>query len=318
MAVFESIPTVSVIIPTYNRAHLIGRSIQSVLDQTYRDFEIIVVDDGSTDNTEEIVKRFNDDRIRYIKHDTNRGAGAARNTGIKAARGKYIAFHDSDDECLPEKLEKHIKVFETVPPEVGVVYSDMLQISEDGKTKYLHSPTITGKNIIDPKTSNYQAWGLATGIVISRKDCFDVTGLFDENFQRSEDLELFIRLAKHYSFQHIKEPLLKCNITPGISSNTNAFVIAQNRLIEKYYDEVKNHRRFLAKQYFIVGIALCRDKQIRRGRVYFFKAIRKYPMNIKYLGAALASLLGQNIFRLANLTYRRIRDSLSTGKNPHD
>jgi len=95
-------PKVSVIIPTYNRAHLIGRAIQSVLNQTYQDFELIVVDDGSTDNTNEVIKEFSqkDKRILYIKHDKNKGGSAARNTGIKAARGEYIAFQDSDDEMV--------------------------------------------------------------------------------------------------------------------------------------------------------------------------------------------------------------------------
>jgi len=84
----EKAPKVSVVIPTYNRAHLVGRAIRSVLNQTYQDFEIIVVDDGSTDNTKEVVKSFNDPRIRYIRHEKNRGGSAARNTGIRAARGK--------------------------------------------------------------------------------------------------------------------------------------------------------------------------------------------------------------------------------------
>ena len=112
-------PKVSVIIPTYNRAHLVGRAIRSVLNQTYQDFEIIVVDDGSTDNTEEVVKSFNDPRIRYIRHEKNRGGSAACNTGIRAARGEYIAFQDSDDEWLPEKLEKQMQVFENTPTGVG-------------------------------------------------------------------------------------------------------------------------------------------------------------------------------------------------------
>ena len=85
MKMNEKTPTVSVIIPTYNRAHLVGRAIRSVLNQTFQDFEIIVVDDGSTDNTEEVVKGFNDPRIRYIRHEENRGGSAARNTGIRAS-----------------------------------------------------------------------------------------------------------------------------------------------------------------------------------------------------------------------------------------
>jgi len=111
-----------------------SRAIQSVLDQTYEDFELIVVDDGSTDNTEEVVKNFGNDKIRYIRHEENKGAAAARNTGIRAARGEYIGFQDSDDEWLPVKLEKQIKVFETAPPEVGVVYTDMQRINERGSS----------------------------------------------------------------------------------------------------------------------------------------------------------------------------------------
>jgi glycosyltransferase involved in cell wall biosynthesis len=101
---------VSVVIPTYNRASLLGRAIKSVLEQTYQDFEIIVVDDASTDNTEEVVRNLRDRRIRYLRHEKNRGGSAARNTGIRAAWGQYIAFQDSDDEWLPEKLKKQMEV----------------------------------------------------------------------------------------------------------------------------------------------------------------------------------------------------------------
>src|SRR4030043_1337098 len=107
----KAAPTVSVIIPTYNRAHLVGRSIRSVLNQTYQDLEVIVVDDGSKDNTAEIVRGITDPRIVFLKHEKNRGVSAARNTGLKAARGKYIAFQDSDDEWLPQKLEKQLELF---------------------------------------------------------------------------------------------------------------------------------------------------------------------------------------------------------------
>jgi hypothetical protein len=184
----------------------------------------------------------------------------------------------------------------------------MLRISEDGKTKYWHSPRVTGKNLIDPKTADYQVIGLGSGSLITRKGCFDAVGLFDENFPRLVDLEYFIRLSQRYTFHHIKEPLVKYYDTPGISSNADALVTAQNLLLHKYSEEVKNHRRFMAKQYCGVGTALCADKQIEQGRSYLFKAVGKYPVNIKYLGAALASLLGQNTYNLAVSSYRKIRD----------
>lgn len=123
MAKTENKPTVSIIIPTYNRRQSIGRFIKSVLNQTYRDFELIIVDDGSTDNTRELVAGFNNERIRYVRHEENKGEAAARNTGIKAARGEYIASHDSDDEWLHEKLAKQIRAFENCSPEIGVVYN---------------------------------------------------------------------------------------------------------------------------------------------------------------------------------------------------
>ena len=103
---------VSVIIPTYNRAKLLKRAIESVLNQTFQDFELIVVDDGSTDDTKEIVKSFNNQKIIYIYQENFGGAALPKNVGIKMAQGKYIAILDSDDEWLPEKLQKQVTLFE--------------------------------------------------------------------------------------------------------------------------------------------------------------------------------------------------------------
>jgi len=124
-------PKISVISPTYNRAHLITRAVHSVLNQTYQDFEYIVVDDASTDNTEEVIKGFKDERIKYIKHEKNRGPSAARNTGIKAAKGEYIGFLDSDDEWLPEQAEKQVSKFLESPDNVGVIYCGHVVISDE-------------------------------------------------------------------------------------------------------------------------------------------------------------------------------------------
>lgn len=131
----NKVPTVSIIIPTYNRAHLIERAIESVLHQTYQDFELIIIDDGSTDNTDDIINKFQkkDDRIIYLKHDRNKGGSAARNTGIKASRGEYIAFLDSDDEWLPEKLEKQMDFFES--NNYGFIYCNMIIEDKIDNTK---------------------------------------------------------------------------------------------------------------------------------------------------------------------------------------
>ena len=122
---------ISVIIPTYNRDGVISRAINSVLKQTYQNFEVIIVDDNSpvTDNTACIISQYNDDRLFYIKHDKNKGGGGARNTGILAANGEYIAFLDSDDEWLPEKLQLQINLMRQVKDlhPKPVIYTQLYQ-----------------------------------------------------------------------------------------------------------------------------------------------------------------------------------------------
>ena len=138
-------PKVSIILPTYNRAHIIEKAIQSVLNQTYQDFEIIIIDDGSKDDTKKIIRGFQekDNRIKYIRFEENKGAAAARNAGIKMSKGEYITFQDSDDEWLPEKLEKQMKIIETSSENI-VVYCGFWRIDGDEKT---YIPDINISNI---------------------------------------------------------------------------------------------------------------------------------------------------------------------------
>jgi len=129
------INVISIILPTFNRAKIVSRSIRSVLNQTYKEFELIIIDDGSADCTQELISKIKDSRIRYIKHEKNKGAAAARNTGIKAAQYDLIAFQDSDDEWMPEKLEKQIKVMSSLPDDYGVVYSAFWRLGK--RKKYI-------------------------------------------------------------------------------------------------------------------------------------------------------------------------------------
>jgi glycosyltransferase involved in cell wall biosynthesis len=113
-------PRVSVIIPTHNRPDRLPRAVASVLNQTFRDVEIVIVDDASADDAAEVVAR-QDPRIRYVRHGSPKGACGARNTGIRLARGEFVGFLDDDDEWLPEKLQRQVRVFEASPSDVGVV-----------------------------------------------------------------------------------------------------------------------------------------------------------------------------------------------------
>lgn len=201
----EKSPTVSVIIPTYNRAHLVGRSIQSVLNQTYQDFEIIVVDDASTDNTEEVVKSFNDPRICYIRHKQNHGGSAARNTGIRTARGEYIAFLDSDDEWLPNKVAEQMRVFYG-NQDCGAVHTGLLHICKDEYNEACKGCYSKGWVLKDLLVANVV--GGASSVVVKRER-LKVAGLFDEKLPSCQDRDMPIQITKHYTFRRVVAPLVK-------------------------------------------------------------------------------------------------------------
>ncbi|MGH7835786.1 MAG: glycosyltransferase family 2 protein [Candidatus Binatia bacterium] len=242
-------PTVSVVIPTYNRARLIGRSVQSVLNQSYSDFEVLVIDDGSTDATAGVLGGFRDQRIRYIRLANNSGAGAARNVGIRMSRGKFIAFQDSDDEWLSEKLARHMSVFEHSSPKLGVVYSDMQRIRTDGSVAYHASPALVPGRLVNPVQQFYQPYMLGVQSTVMKRECLDAAGYFNEQFRALEDLELFIRLSKAFDFYRIPEPLVRYYETDGLSKNQRAGLRARKLLVKLHYKELLLHDvRFLIKE----------------------------------------------------------------------
>jgi glycosyltransferase involved in cell wall biosynthesis len=301
-------PLVSVILPTYNRAYIISRAISSVLNQTYRNLELIVIDDGSTDNTKDVVKNFNDDRLKYINHKQNKGANAARNIGINYANGEYVAFQDSDDEWLPEKIEKQINVFKEAKTEVGVVYTSFWSIN-DGISKTYYPPSF-----IKQKEGNVHEILLETNFIstptaIVKKECFEKVGLFDEGLPRLQEWELWIKISKHYRFKHIDEPLVNSYLQPNsISRNMNAWIIARKRILEKYSEEISKKPVLLGKHYFEIGTLLCLYGEIKEGRSYFFKGVKTFPFNIKLLFSTLFSLFGLSVYNKATTIYLKIKE----------
>jgi glycosyltransferase involved in cell wall biosynthesis len=301
-------PTVSVIIPTYNRAHLIGRAIKSVLNQTYQDFELIIIDDGSTDNTEDIIRQFQekDKRIKYKKHDKNKGGSAARNTGIKNSKGKYIAFQDSDDEWLPNKLEKQMKIFKKESPNLGIVYTGFYRI-KDSEKEYIPSHEIVkkeGRIYEDLLKESF----ITTQSILVRKECFKKVGIFDEKLPRLQDWELVIRLSKYYDFKCIDEPLLISYYnTDSISANHKALIEAHELILTKHYKNFNNYKKILSRHYFDLGRILYLDEDLISGRRYFIKAIKKYPLNIKYSLSYLVSFFGPKTFNKVTKIYHKFK-----------
>jgi glycosyltransferase involved in cell wall biosynthesis len=266
---------VSVVIPTYNRANLLGRAIRSVINQTYPDFEILVIDDCSKDNTEEVVKGFSESQLKYIRHGKNKGGSAARNTGITSAKGEYIALLDDDDEWLPEKLEKQIQKFKTVSHKVGVVYTGCSEIMESsGKINFESIPDIRGNIYINMLRDCF----IGSPTPLIRKDCFNKTGLFDETLLSNQDWDMWIRLASYYEFDLVPEILAKRYIHGSqISISLKARIQAYENLIKKYKMELSEYPSILSRHLRRLAILYCLADRKREGRKLFMKSIKVRP-----------------------------------------
>ena len=235
--------TISVIIPTFNSSKFIKKAIDSVLNQTFTDFELIIVDDGSSDNTLDIISKYNDKRIKSIKHKHNMGVSAARNSGIKISNGKYIAFLDHDDEWLPRKLEKQLEVIEKSPEQVGLVYTGYYQI-EPNRVRI--SPFINIANKLEGDLYQELVRGnfIVPSLVLIKKEVFKSVGYFDEKLTGGgEDLDLWLRIAKKYHFAFIKDPLVKKffhNQNQSISLISNSKIIDIEEFLSNKHRELKN------------------------------------------------------------------------------
>lgn len=278
----------SVIIPTYNRAGLIGRSLQSVLNQTHQDIEVIVVDDASQDDTEQQVRAFSDDRIRYVRHDGTRGPSATRNTGIKNARCDYVAFLDSDDQWLPEKLERQLVEF-TLDQEIGFVYCGWAWIRGDR--------SIRASRVPDPKTGligNTPRWffNMVQDLVIRRQlldDC-----LFNESIWAYENLEWLLRLVHRAPSGFVADILVRCHEDASHRASDSRlkklegleFILSNYRSYLEGYGKLLFHLRLSAG-------ALALQEKDPRAKGHLAAAARLRPLSartwVRFVKASLVS-----------------------------
>lgn len=298
----EGDPRVSVVLPTYNRADRLPRAIESVLEQTYEDLELIVVDDGSTDDTTAVIDSYTDDRLQYVQHDTNRGVSAARNTGIEAAAGSIISFQDSDDEWLPEKLEKQLGVFATAPSKVGVVYTGMWR-EVGGDRRYLPYDRVDPKEG-DISDSIVSGNFVSTQMAAVRRKCFETVGTFDEELSALVDWDLWIRISQRYHFRLVDEALVEAGVkADSISDDRPTIVNARERIVEKHAE--KFDRESLANHLFYVGHGAMKVGDIQRGRRYLRRAART-KSDPKYWGTLLLSLSGARPYSWGYNVFKRV------------
>jgi glycosyltransferase involved in cell wall biosynthesis len=294
----KQLPTVSVIIPTYNRAHLIGRSVRSVLNQTYTDFELIIVDDGSKDNTEDILKAFNDPRIMFIKHTINRGVCAARNTGIKSARGAYIAFQDSDDEWLPQKLEKQMAVFQQDKKgDIGLVVCEYIIVSKDGEKRFV--PRVN-ELTYQKMLSHLGGYGEATQRFMLKRDLTASELYFDQRLPAWEEWDLLFRVSRHCRIDYARDVLVKYyrHGGPHVDVPTNR-LRARKILLRKYAKELAANPRGLSFGHWQIALDYHKIGDMRRVRHHLKKAIAAYPWNPDNYLQYVAALFGWKAFKLA-------------------
>ncbi|QKY15578.1 glycosyltransferase family 2 protein [Halorubrum sp. CBA1229] len=298
-------PRVSVVIPVYNSSDTLPRALTSALSQTYDDIEIIVIDDGSIDDTEEVMASFDDRRIRFFQHEKNRGGSAARNTGIEHATGEYIAFLDADDEWFPSKVERQVNVLESRSDQWIATYSNFKQkrsnVIIEFIDKYISRPTgFEGDDIIIDNILRRTFSHGGTSSLLVKKSAINLIDGFDEMFQRHQDLEFILRLLQVGKMAFTDEILFKKYDTGSPEGDSVAEAIDQ--FYDKFLDlirergmeeEAKGVLRYIkAKQYLSSG-------QFREGFAYLWSSSIPHKRDILGVGFAIFRGVRTHLDRLS-------------------
>ena len=267
------LPLVSVVIPAFNMSRYIARTIASVLEQSYKEIELIIVDDGSTDDTGLIVRNITAKNIIYIFQD-NKGLPAARNAGIKASKGDFIAFLDADDYWHPKKIEKQAAVF-TNFPEVDAVYCNFFRVDvDDHRLPDEWNPSRLGKSLFEELLFHNIITGSASSVMVRAKALQDV-GLFDEDLCYAEDLDMWRRLAYRHKFFQINEYLVYIRINPsGIQSDIKKVEKGLLEYLEKVLSKIPPEYIHLRTK--IIGVTYFEIIRINLKQRNYGKAFRYY------------------------------------------
>ncbi len=282
-------PAVSVIMLTYNRERYLQESISSVLSQTFSDLELIIVDDGSNDNSELLIKQISDTRIRYYKFEHTGHASRLRNFGINQSCGKFVAFIDSDDIWLPEKIQFQLNALKDFYPTIGFTFTNVIEFTNDGSIlkngiyKNLWTHSFEG-NVFDLYVQS--KFAIYPSSMLFNKRCLEITGPLDELFPWTDN-DFFHRLAFHYEGAVITTPLVRIrkhaeNTSSTLGQETVKEMICmlsnflKGGIISNYI-----FRKMTAHYYYLSGILYLRTHQKALAQKAFVNCLRYNPLKTK-------------------------------------
>lgn len=302
-------PLVSVIIPTYNRAQLLRRSIFSVLAQTYRNLELIVVDDCSTDDTPAIVSAIADSRLRYLRRQQNGHAAAARNQGIAAARGELIAFQDDDDCWLVQKLEKQVHALLAAPAEVGWCLGSYIALEPwgcryiGGEFYFSQIDYRRGSGFDGPKYNL-----IATPNWLVKREVLERAGPFDDRLRSWDDWELGLRLDRITRKIHVDEPLWVQSHGGGMMRAERARASDMRIIMQKHGAMWAANKRVLARHWYVIGRAEAMFDAVPAGRAELMISLRLDPWRPKTWIALALSCTGRTLVQRLTRAIRQVRE----------
>ena len=281
-------PLVSVVIPNYNCARFLAETLDSVFAQTYPNLEVIVVDDGSTDDSLKVLESFAS-RVRVMRQ-ANQGVSAARNAGIRESRGAFVAFLDADDLWHPDKLTKQIALFAN--PAVGLVYCAVEYIDERGRS--------LGTNFTGRRGRVLRSIALLQGTIVLaggstaviRRECFDKAGDFDRALSTAADWDMFRRIACYYEIDVVREPLMRYRLrTRSMHRNLDAFehdmlhgfssMFADPAAAEVHHLK----RRAYGAVYLMLSGSFLHARQWRKCFGYLWRSLVSWPFSVTYVAA---------------------------------
>lgn len=318
---------VSVVIPTYNAAAYIQETLQSILLQDYSDFEIVVVDDHSTDNTKDIITNIDDPRIKYISLNKNHGGPSLpRNIGIKESQGKYIAFFDSDDLMMPGRINKTIDFLEKFP-QLGLVFTNAIKFNDNGENyqtsflqdyrgfkslpshkisvdKYIFYPDVAYRCLLS------ENFILTCGVTIA-KNIFECVGYFDETLINADDWDMWLRIVRHYPIGFIDMIGFRYRIRDrSISFRGHSLAYNRIKVLNKQLRFGINNKNKkivkvnIAENLYVIGYAFQQQDNMKEARRYYLRSLKEH-FNKTSLRGFLITLLGSRLLKFLKRYLRK-------------